>query len=240
MFFPFDRATEVLEAWRSARPGLPDELTSWANVVHVPDLPFVPEPVRGGSFAVVSGAFCGDAADGAPLLAPIRELGPAMDTFAMVPPVALAELAMDPPDPLPYLSTHSLTGELPVEAIEEIVAAVPRESGIVSFQIRDLGGALATAPVDAGARATIDATLCMFAVGIAPNADAGKELEASLRGVRAALASYEVGEYASFVERPADASSFYDAETWSRLQAVKALYDPTDVFRGNHHIPPSH
>jgi hypothetical protein len=42
-----------------------------------------------------------------------------------------------------------------------------------------------------------------------------------------------------FVEEPSDASAFFDADTWARLRQVKALYDPTDLFKGNHHIPPA-
>jgi FAD/FMN-containing dehydrogenase len=38
---------------------------------------------------------------------------------------------------------------------------------------------------------------------------------------------------------PTDASRFFDEETWARLRHVKALYDPSDLFRGNHHIPPA-
>ena len=33
-----------------------------------------------------------------------------------------------------------------------------------------------------------------------------------------------------------DASAFFDADTWERLRQVKALYDPQDLFKGNHHI----
>ena len=32
---------------------------------------------------------------------------------------------------------------------------------------------------------------------------------------------------------------FFDADTWARLRQVKALYDPSDLFKGNHHIPPA-
>jgi len=32
---------------------------------------------------------------------------------------------------------------------------------------------------------------------------------------------------------------FFDADTWARLRQVKALYDPSDLFQGNHHIPPA-
>ena len=38
---------------------------------------------------------------------------------------------------------------------------------------------------------------------------------------------------------PTDASRFFDADTWARLRHVKALYDPSDLFKGNHHIPPA-
>ena len=44
---------------------------------------------------------------------------------------------------------------------------------------------------------------------------------------------------ANIVEHPADASAFFDPETWARLRQIKALYDPQDIFKGNHHAPPA-
>jgi FAD binding domain len=56
----------------------------WADVVEpaaeqgfVPPLPMVPEPLRGNSFAVVEAVFAGPESDGAALIQPLRELGPA-------------------------------------------------------------------------------------------------------------------------------------------------------------------
>ena len=49
---------------------------------------------------------------------------------------------------------------------------------------------------------------------------------------------YHVGDYANFVMEPTDASRFFDTDTWARLRQVKALYDPDDLFKGNHHVPP--
>jgi FAD/FMN-containing dehydrogenase len=62
---------------------------------------------------------------------------------------------------------------------------------------------------------------------------------AGLDALSAAVAPHAVGEYPNFVEDPADASAFFDPETWARLRRVKALYDPRDVFKGNHHVPPA-
>ena len=61
----------------------------------------------------------------------------------------------------------------------------------------------------------------------------------TLSVVRTVLAAEHAGRYASFVEEPADVSAFYGPATWARLRAIKALYDPEDVVRGNHHVPPA-
>ena len=241
MLFPFARASEVLHTWTELVPTLPDEMMSWASLLQFPDAPFVPEPVRGGSFAVVYGAFLGDEAEGRSLLRPVRDLGPAMDTFAMVPPAALGEMAMDPPDPLPFVPTTAVLGELPHAGVDALVAAVGPDSGsnLGLVELRQLGGALARKAPGAGARATIPGNLVLMALGVPQD----EESEAAVRGYLGALDRavdpYRVGDYANFVMEPTDASRFFDEDTWERLRRAKALYDPTDLFRGNHHIPPA-
>ncbi len=44
------------------------------------------------------------------MLAPLRDLGPAMDTFAVQPPAGIAGLHMDPPEPAPYAAYGMLLG----------------------------------------------------------------------------------------------------------------------------------
>ena len=120
LFFGLERTADVLHAWTELLPHLPDELTSWANVLHFPPLPELPEPIRGRSFAVVMAAFLGSEADGRELLRPLRRLRPVMDTFAIQEPAGLGDLAMDPREPLPFRSTHALIDELPAAAIEDV------------------------------------------------------------------------------------------------------------------------
>ncbi|WP_217914988.1 FAD-binding oxidoreductase [Miltoncostaea marina] len=239
MFFPVERASEVLQAWTGLLPGLPEEITSWASVMHFPPLPEVPEPVRGRSFVTVMAAFLGTEADGREMLRPLRAMGPEMDSFATQPPIALAELAMDPPDPLPYRTTTALLDDLPPAAIEELTRIAGPGSALTLLQLRHMGGALARREPGAGARATLPGRIALFGLGIVPHPGAEEPVAAELTQVAAAVAPHHVGDYPNFVEEPADASAFFDPATWARLREVKALYDPHDLFRGNHHIPPA-
>ena len=241
MFFPFERAAEVLHVWTELVPSLPDEMMSWASLLQFPDAPFVPEPVRGGSVTVVYGAFLGSEPDGRALLQRVRDLGPAMDTFAMVPPAALGEMAMDPPDPLPFRITAALLDDLPHDGVDKLVAAVGPGSGsrLAMVELRQLGGALARQTPGAGARATLPGTLSLVALGVPEDEASDAAVKANLASLDRAVLPYNVGDYANFVMEPTDASRFFDEDTWARLREVKASYDPADLFKGNHHIPPA-
>ena len=242
MFFPFERASEVLHAWRASLPSYPEELMTWASLLEFPDLPEIPDAFRGGSYTVVMAAFMGSEADGRELLAPVRDLGPVMDTMAVVPPSELAELAMDPPDPLPIISGHDLLGELTAETVDRIVAAAGPGTGsqLGLVQLRHMGGALARREPHAGARATLPGEIALFSLGVPMDEAGAAAIEATLRALKRAAAPHRVGDYPNFVEEPSqDVSAFFDAGTWRRLREVKAAYDPDDMFKGNHHIPPA-
>jgi hypothetical protein len=241
LFFPFEQSAEVLHTWSAMLPTLPEELMTWASLLHFPPLPDVPAFARGRSFAVVMAAFLGEEAEGRALLGPLRALGAARDTFAMVPPVVLGDLAMDPYDPLPLHLTHQLVDRLPAAAIDDLLAEVGPDSGrgptVTILQLRHMGGALAREAPGAGARATLPGEVCAMALGVVPDPSFDAPVRAALAGVDAVLQPHRAGEYANFVEVPADASRFFSPDAWARLRAVKAAYDPTDLFAGNHPIP---
>jgi hypothetical protein len=243
MFFPFERASEVLHTWSALLPTLPDELMSWASLMHFPPVPDVPAFARGRSFAVVMAAFLGDAAEGRELLRPLRRLGPARDTFATVPPVVLGDLAMDPLDPVPFHLAHQLLDPLPGETIDELVAKVGPGSGrgptLTMLQFRHMGGALAREAPGAGARAKLPGEICMVALGVVFDEPSDAAVRAALADVEAAVLPHRAGHYPNFVEVPADASSFFEPGVWARLREVKARYDADDLFAGNHHVPPA-
>jgi FAD/FMN-containing dehydrogenase len=241
MFFPYERGDEVLHAWLEWTRGVPDEVTSVGRLLQLPDLPEVPEVVRGQSFALVEAAFLGSEADGVELTRPLRELGPAMDTFAMVPPVALSYLHMDPEDPVPYASGTIMTGDLPAAAIDDIIDVAGAGSGspLVSTELRHIGGALARSAPHHGARDTLDGEYLMFAFGAVMEPGDVEIIEAEADRVVRALAPYASGsEYLNFVETGSyDVSKAFSPEAWERLKRVKARMDPDGLFLANHEIP---
>jgi hypothetical protein len=110
-------------------------------------------------------------------------------------------------------------------------------STLVEF--RHLGGALHRAAPGAGARATLPGNIGFLSLGVVPDPSLEPAVLAGLDALSAAVAPQRVGDYPNFVMRPTDASDFFEDGTWERLRRVKAAYDPTDVFRGNHHVPPA-
>jgi hypothetical protein len=238
LFFPVERAGEVLHAWREWIETVPEEVTSLGRILHLPPVPEIPEPLRGNSFAVVEAVFAGPEDEGAALLAPLRALGPAMDTFAAVPPTALPHLHMDPPKPVPGIGDGMFLDALPGEAVEAIVdTGVPP---LLSLEVRHLGGALARPSHEHGAVGSIEAAFAVFAVGFAPTPEAGAAIEQAVDRTKDALARWESGRtYFNFADRPVAPERLYPTETYRRLRRVKAEYDAGGLFLANHPIPPA-
>jgi hypothetical protein len=220
---------------------MPDEMNAIVRVLPFPDLEEVPEPLRGQTWALVDAAFIGSEADGAELLRPLRDLDPIMDTFAMVAPVGISELHMDPPDPVPYTSEHALLSELPSHAIEEAVAMLTAGPDRLptGLEFRPTGGALGRSAPEHGALDTFPGEFLMFALGMVPVPELMAPVHAEVVRLAEIFSAYEVGHYFNFVEKKVDSRAFYTDETYARLQAVKAEYDPENVFRANHEIPPA-
>jgi FAD binding domain len=241
LFFPIERSAEVLHAWRNWTDTVPDEVTSVGRIMQFPPIPDVPEPMRGNSFAIVEAAYLGDESEGAELIRPLRELGPVMDTFVMIPPPELAQLHMDPPEPVPYGGDGMLLTDAPAGAIDAMVAVAGPDSGspLLSVELRHLGGALAEGS-GSGPQARIDAEYAMFAVGMAMTPELGEAVDMHVSEVKKVLSPWRA-EYDcfNFAERSAEADALLPRECHSRLRQIKASYDPTESIISGHPIRPA-
>ncbi len=244
MFWPQEKAREVLQAWREwTEWSLPDEIISVGRLLNPPPLPEVPEPVRGKRFVVVEAMYLGEEAEAIELLRPLRALCPAMDTFATVPATALSHLHMDPEHPVAGKGDGMLIDAPSAEMIDAFLGAATGEAGsaLLSAELRQLGGAIARPAPEHGATSSIDAAYAMFAVGAAPVPEVLEVVDAQVTGVKEALAPFDHGStYLNFAERPRDPRELYRHEyTYRRLRTVKWAYDADELIQSNHPIPPA-
>ena len=205
-------------------------------MLQLPDVPFLPDEVRGRSFVLIELAFIGSAADGAALAQPLRDLEPEIDSVAMMPPSELSVVNMDPELPLPYYGEGILLTELPAAAIDRMVETFVGSS-LLHVEVRHLGGAAATRSPDHGVLDAIDQPFLAFTFGLAPDPESMAAVDGHVRRLLGALGPWDSGRrYLNFAESRMDPRSIFPTETYERFERVKARYDPTGMFRANHAI----
>jgi FAD/FMN-containing dehydrogenase len=238
MLFPWERAREVMQTWREWTAGVPDSVTTSARIMQFPPMEELPPFLRGRGVVIIDGAIVEDAERAAELLAPLRALGPEMDTFEDIPPVGLSRIHMDPEQPMPGISDSMMLDGLSEETVDRFVDATGPGSGspLLLVELRHLGGALAR--YAGGALSRFDGEYLYFAAGIPMDPAVVAALEAHFAIVGSVLAAQSSGNhYLNFAERPVDPVAFYGEQTYARLRAIKAEVDPLEIFRGNHEIP---
>ncbi|MDX6717354.1 MAG: hypothetical protein QOH30_3912 [Baekduia sp.] len=242
MLWPWERASEILHAWREWTLDAPESVTTSARILQVPPVPEIPEIVRGRQFVVIDGAVLGSAAYAEEVLAPLRALEPEIDLFAMAPPAALSHLHMDPEHPVPGIGDHQMLEELPAEAIDQLVAVAGHESGspLLAVELRHIGGALSRIPAGAGACGRLEAAYILFAVGTPMTPEMAAAIPPRLAQVKAALEPWKATRpYLNFAEHPTDTSTAFGTDAFAALQVIKAQYDPYDMIHANHAIAPA-
>lgn len=236
VLWPVEQAKEVLTAFAGITRTAPVELTLWAWLLNMPDVPFVPEPLRGRWAVAVDVCHLGTADGAEKLLAPLRALpGPDADTLAPMTLDQLDSIAAEPVDPVPgMLETRLLTG-LGEDTIDTLLAAVRpgSPSPLLAHEIRHLGGAFAEPLPTDGAAGHLSEPYLLLYGGMVPVPELAEVVAGANQAVRSAMAPYSSDRVpANFAgdERP-DAS--YPTEVLDRLRSLKKERDPRGVIRGN-------
>ena len=235
LWFPVERAAEVLRAWRDWTETVPEDVTSLGRILQFPPIPEIPEPMRGNSFAVVQAIYCGDdATEMDALLEPLRALGPTMDTFKVMTMPELSHLHMDPEHPVPGSGDGGMLEAITDETIDVIVEEVVGKP-ILSTEIRHVGGAVARPRPEHGAVSAFAAPYIVFAVGIAPSPEIKAAVRATVQSLMTALEPWQSSHtYLNFAESRRDARTLWPETVHARLKRIKHAVDPDDVIRSNH------
>jgi FAD/FMN-containing dehydrogenase len=248
VFYPVEKAPEVLALYARWSAGLPDEMTTAIAFMNIPPRPSLPKPLQGQSVIVVKGCYCGEKlSDGEELFRAVRQgLGePIMDTFKALPVAAMDAISMDPVDPMGVLQHTEMLADLTPEVIDTLVRVAGAGSGspLIMLEIRQLGGALARRPERLSPMGSGDARFSMNAIGATFTPEMARAVKAHLARLAEAIRPYRTGEtFLNFVEEdptPDRVRAAYPPEDWTRLVALKDEYDPKNLFRFNRNIPPS-
>jgi FAD/FMN-containing dehydrogenase len=240
LFLPANPAT--VAGFVAAAEAAPEELTTIANVMNCPPMPFVPAEVHGS--IVIMALLChtgtGEGAEAA--LAPFRGL--ATPIADMVREIPYPEV-FPPEDPDYHPTAASLTmftDHIDHGTAETIVDRLTAsDASLRVTQIRVLGGATARVPADATAYAHRASRIMVNVAAFYDGADDRPVKEAWVRALAADLEQGEHGAYVNFLsdEGPDRVRAAYPGDTWDRLVAVKRQYDPTNLFHLNQNIPPA-
>ncbi|GAB3034918.1 FAD-binding oxidoreductase [Parafrigoribacterium mesophilum] len=245
LLFPIERAAEVLAAYAEWTRELDESATTCVRLLRLPPMPELPEPLRGKSFVAIDGAIEAGAepaglTDWAErLLAPLRALGPVMDTFAVMPAAALGQIHMDPPDPTPARGDGMILEDLTPDAIAVLLALVGPgvDSPLLAVDLRHLGGSVGRPDPTGGAVNHLPGRFLLYAVGITPTADSIHGVEEHVAALRDALAPWQADrDYLNFRDTAAPAHRFYDQRTIRQLLEVRNHHDPDGLIRSNHPV----
>ncbi|TCJ93220.1 FAD-binding oxidoreductase [Nocardia alba] len=231
----------ALEAWRTWTATVPSAVTSTIAVVTYPDIAAVPESLRGRHVASIRIAFDGPDEQGHRWVEPLRRIGPRLhDDLRTMPYAESHTIHRDPPFPHAYAATNALLSELTPQALSALrTLTAPGGSVDAVIDIRHLGAALRH-----GGPASIDHREADYLVRVITAPGEGDAAPEGLARVREALAPWTVGHSLAFLygaggaADTAQTAAGYFPDTYRRLAAAKAKYDPRNMFRANRNIAP--
>lgn len=242
LVYPEEEAGGVLEAFRSWAPGLPQEASASLAFMHLPDLPFLPPEIRGTAPVILRFALFGTEEEGERLLRPLRRLPVVSDTAGPMDYLSVDSVHSDPADPAPSMERGMLLTDFDDDAAEELLRQVGPGSGtpLVMLELRLLGGALSQEPPFPDTVSGRGAAYHLFVLGV-PGLPVPDEVEAALARLSVAFEPYAAGSLINF-HGPAgderDRARAWEPQAYGLLRSAKAGWDPQNLFRYGHAVPP--
>jgi FAD/FMN-containing dehydrogenase len=245
VFYAGADAVEVLRGWRDLTETLPDQLTTLANILIAPPVPFLPEATHGQPVVGILGMYAGPVEDGAKAAQPLRTLAePIADLMGPMPYTAMQSLL----DPLwtagaqNYFTGAVLNGLTDATLDTLLAHHAAGQAPVRELHLHHCGGAMARVAASATAFAHRDAAYVLNIIARSPVSESFSEHVNWARTThRAVDPETTAGGYVNFTsEYGADkVQASYPPDTYARLVSVKDRYDPTNLFQLNQNIRPS-
>jgi len=240
LFLP--ASAETISGFMAAAESAPEEVSGIANVMVAPPLPFLPKELEGKLIIMAILVYAGETEAGERAMAPFRALAPPI--MDMIRPMPYPEIY--PPEDDSYHPTavgHTMLMDSVDNAVAETIVEYLESSdaSLRVAQLRVLGGAMARVPVDATAFAHRKSRIMVNVAAFYDGIEDRPRRQSWVSEFAQSLSQSDEGAYVGFLadEGEGRVRAAYPGSTWDRLAAVKAKYDPKNLFRLNQNIPPS-
>jgi hypothetical protein len=245
IFWEATHARAIMRAYRDFLPTAPEELGAFVGLKTVPSLDPFPRDYWGRRACAVISSYNGTAEEGQKLMARLLEsLPPPIFNWMGEMPFPAMQGLFDPffPKGLQWYWKGDFVNSLPDEAIDTHIAqAANAPSELSLMHLYPIDGAVRRVPKDATAWNTRDATWSMVIAGIDRSPTQADALKRWGRAYWTAIHPFNLeGAYINFMmddEAQGRVQATY-GENYARLAAVKAKYDPQNLFRVNQNILP--
>ena len=233
---------DVIASFIALSEAAPEELSTIANVMPAPPMPFVAPEHHGKLVIFAMMCYAGAVEAGERVLAPFRALAkPIVD---MVKPSRYPEM-YPPEDPAyhPIATGRTMFIDRVDRGVAEMIVEQlnSTDASMRVAQLRVLGGAMARVPVDATAFAHRRSRILVNVAALYERPEQASQYEPWVDGFVAALKQGDDGAYVNFLvdEGEARIRAAYPGKTWDRLRAIKRRYDPTNLFKICQNVPPA-
>jgi FAD/FMN-containing dehydrogenase len=240
LFLP--ASPEVIAGFVAEAEAAPEELSTIANVMTAPPMPFIPAERHGKPLMMAFIAYSGPVDEGERAIARFRALAePVAD---MVRPMAYSEMYPPEEEEFSAIATARtmFVNGIDVEAAQTILDRIGESSAMMAAtQIRVLGGAMARVAPDATAFAHRRSPIMVNVAALYQQPEERLVHEAWVNGLSKQLEQGDAGAYVGFLadEGEERVRAAYPGGTWDRLAAVKRTYDPGNLFRLNQNVAPA-
>jgi FAD/FMN-containing dehydrogenase len=244
LLYPGERAAEVMRRWRDFSDAAPDELGGAFALITAPPELFVPDELKGKPAAAIVVVYAGPVEEGERAVAPLVDATrPAVNMVAPMPYTAVQSMidAAAAPGRLNHWRSGAL-GELSDDAIQTILEHAGRiRSPFSRVMLETKGGAVARVPDERTAITARDAAYSFQAIAAWVEPADSDEHVAWADELAAAMEPFELlGLPLNFSSRDdEDAVRHTYGRKYERLQRLKSVWDPDNVFRHNANIRPS-